>query len=167
MKYIHSFETVSAFTEEYTGSGYTEPWVSYTKENQKVDYNRVPVVTLINQWDYWDEDEGAVTTSTTITVRNLAISCSDLWAFSGARKPLTDSCSLAITVEDKDGNQIYYSGGPKYPSGYDTMTDCEKCDYYYNEHEISDGEYMYNIANGKFIPLLDGCTITLWWNTWK
>ena len=156
MIYLHRFETVSAFTEEYTGSGYTEPWVSYTKENQKVDYNRVPEVTLID-----------AVTHVTITLKNLEISCSDLWAFSEAHKPGNRSCSLSITVEDKDGNQIYYSGGPKYPSGYDTMTDCEKCGYYYNEHEISDDEYMYDIANGKFIPLLDGCTITLHWLTWK
>ena len=40
MRYVHIFDTVSAFTEKYTGSGYTEPWVSYTKENNKVDYNK-------------------------------------------------------------------------------------------------------------------------------
>lgn len=154
MRYIHNFGTVSAFTEEYTGSGYTEPWVSYTKENQKVDYNYVPEVTLVN-------------TPATITLKNLEISCSDLWAFSEAHKPDGGSCSLSITVEDKDGNQIYYSDGPRYPSGYDTMTDCEKCDYYYNEYEISGDEYMYGIANGKFIPLLDGCTIALRWDTRK
>lgn len=168
MRYIHNFGTVSAFTEEYTGSGYTEPWVSYTKENQKVDYNYVPEVTLVNTWSWWDETTGdEVSTSATITLKNLEISCSDLWAFSEAGKPDGGSCSLSITVEDKGGNQIYYGGGPRYPSGYDTMTDCEKCGYYYNEHEISDDEYMYDIANGKFIPLLDGCTITLYWDTWK
>ena len=36
--YIHLFETVSAYTEA-RNSEYTEPWVSYTVENEKVDYN--------------------------------------------------------------------------------------------------------------------------------
>lgn len=41
MKYLHKYEEVSAFTEDYNGSGYTEPWVSYTNENDHVDYNKI------------------------------------------------------------------------------------------------------------------------------
>ena len=40
MEYIHNFETVSAFTEEYEGDEYKEPWVSYVKENGMVKYNK-------------------------------------------------------------------------------------------------------------------------------
>ena len=40
MKYLHKSQTVSAFTEDYNGSGYTEPWVSYTGENEAVNYNK-------------------------------------------------------------------------------------------------------------------------------
>ena len=40
MRNIHLFETVSAFTESYEGEGYLEPWVSYTRENTHVDYNK-------------------------------------------------------------------------------------------------------------------------------
>lgn len=40
MEYIHNFETVSAFTEEYEGNEYKEPWVSYVKENGMVKYNK-------------------------------------------------------------------------------------------------------------------------------
>lgn len=43
MKYVHYYETVSAFTEDYEGEAYLEPWVSYTNENDHVDYNKAPV----------------------------------------------------------------------------------------------------------------------------
>lgn len=42
-KYLHSFETESAFAAAYNGSDYLEPWVSYTDEiegEEHVDYNR-------------------------------------------------------------------------------------------------------------------------------
>lgn len=44
MKYLHKFNTESAFTEAYNGSGYHEPWVSYTDETEgqeHVNYNKV------------------------------------------------------------------------------------------------------------------------------
>ena len=41
MKYLHKFEELSDFTEEYMGEAYKEPWVSLTKENDKVDYNKL------------------------------------------------------------------------------------------------------------------------------
>ena len=40
MKYLHKYETVTAFTQDYNGTGYTEPWVSYTVENEGVFYNK-------------------------------------------------------------------------------------------------------------------------------
>lgn len=40
MKYVHLFETASEFEEAYNGSGYTEPWVSYTQQNSTVNYNK-------------------------------------------------------------------------------------------------------------------------------
>ena len=40
MKYLHNYDTVSHFEETYEGTGYTEPWVSYTQENDHVDYNK-------------------------------------------------------------------------------------------------------------------------------
>ena len=42
-QHLHLFETVSAFTEQYKGEGYKEPWVSYTEENGKVVYNKNPL----------------------------------------------------------------------------------------------------------------------------
>ena len=38
--YIHYFDSASTFDEEYWGSGYTEPWVSYIDENEEVNYNK-------------------------------------------------------------------------------------------------------------------------------
>ena len=40
MRFLHRYETVSAFTEDYNGEAYVEPWVSYTHENEQVDYNK-------------------------------------------------------------------------------------------------------------------------------
>ena len=39
-QFLHLFETVSAFTEQYNGEAYEEPWVSYTEENNNVNYNK-------------------------------------------------------------------------------------------------------------------------------
>ena len=71
MKFIHNYNDLTAFTEDYNGSGYTEPWVSFTHENNKVDYNKKELwlrvfqnsnidgytaeeLEIINNiWDYW------------------------------------------------------------------------------------------------------------------
>lgn len=45
-KYLHHYETESAFTAAYNGEDYLEPWVSYTDETEgqeHVDYNKQPV----------------------------------------------------------------------------------------------------------------------------
>ena len=39
-KYVHLFETQADFTAAYNGSEYQEPWVSYTIQNEEVDYNK-------------------------------------------------------------------------------------------------------------------------------
>ena len=38
--YLHRYEADSAFTPDYEGSYYHEPWVSYTIENKEVHYNK-------------------------------------------------------------------------------------------------------------------------------
>lgn len=45
-KYLHLFDSASAFTEAYNGNDYHEPWVSYTEANEHVDYNKIPIVPL-------------------------------------------------------------------------------------------------------------------------
>lgn len=40
--FLHLYETEEQLNEIYNGSGYTEPWVSYTKEITKVHYNKKP-----------------------------------------------------------------------------------------------------------------------------
>ena len=41
-KYLHLYDDVTAFTQDYNGEAYVEPWVSYTEENEHVDYNKRP-----------------------------------------------------------------------------------------------------------------------------
>ena len=38
--YIHEYQTVCAFTQDYEGEYYHEPWVSAVRENSQVDYNK-------------------------------------------------------------------------------------------------------------------------------
>lgn len=44
MQFLHKYETVTAFTQDYNGTGYTEPWVSLTVEDDSVHYNKGVVV---------------------------------------------------------------------------------------------------------------------------
>ena len=39
-KHLHRYQTNAEFEAIYNGSGYTEPWVSYIDENERVDYNK-------------------------------------------------------------------------------------------------------------------------------
>ena len=38
-KYLHLYEAQSEFESAYTNN-YVEPWVSYTEENEEVNYNK-------------------------------------------------------------------------------------------------------------------------------
>ena len=40
MVYIHCFDDNASFEEQYNGEEYKEPWVSLTKENNKVNYSK-------------------------------------------------------------------------------------------------------------------------------
>ena len=44
--YLHRYEADSAFTSDYNGSYYHEPWVSYTIENKEVHYNKRKTMTV-------------------------------------------------------------------------------------------------------------------------
>lgn len=46
-KFLHLYDAISAFTQDYNGEAYVEPWVSYTEENEHVDYNKVPLIKRI------------------------------------------------------------------------------------------------------------------------
>lgn len=40
MKYLRKYQKNEEFEADYNSSSYLEPWVSFTKENDKVDYNK-------------------------------------------------------------------------------------------------------------------------------
>lgn len=40
IKYVHYFDTNEEFLAKYNSSAYTAPWVSYTKENGDINYNK-------------------------------------------------------------------------------------------------------------------------------
>lgn len=39
-KYLHLYDTEAEFDEAYNGDSYLEPWVSYTEDIERVDYNK-------------------------------------------------------------------------------------------------------------------------------
>lgn len=41
-RYIHLYQTKAEFNAVYNGEEYLEPWLSYTEENSKVDFSKVP-----------------------------------------------------------------------------------------------------------------------------
>ena len=52
MKFIHRFDTVDDFERDYNGTGYTEPWVSYTEEQGRVNYNKANWARIdLNVWE--------------------------------------------------------------------------------------------------------------------
>lgn len=42
-RFLHKYQTLSDFNTDYNGSAYQEPWVSYTTQNEQVDYNKEAV----------------------------------------------------------------------------------------------------------------------------
>ena len=44
-KYLHLYETTSAFEADYNGEYYHEPWTSLTKQDGDVNYNKKVAVT--------------------------------------------------------------------------------------------------------------------------
>ena len=85
MKYVHYYETTSAFTEDYEGEAYLEPWVSYTHENDHVDYNKHGSPS--GDYDYVD----------------LGLPSGTLWA----------TCNIGATSPEEYGN--YYAWGETEP----------------------------------------------------
>ncbi len=43
-RFLHRYQTLSDFNTDYNGSAYQEPWVSYTTQNEQVDYNKIKVI---------------------------------------------------------------------------------------------------------------------------
>lgn len=66
-KYIHLYETTSAFEADYNGEYYHEPWTSFTKQDGDVNYNkRTGEEKYIRiEWSYGDEDYTTVETNLT------------------------------------------------------------------------------------------------------
>lgn len=51
MEYLHFFKTNSEFENRYTAI-YNEPWISYTEDKNRVDYNKITREMLIFQYIY-------------------------------------------------------------------------------------------------------------------
>ena len=52
MEQLHFFNTNSEFEAQYNGVNYIEPWMSYTEDENRVDYNQITREMLIFQHIY-------------------------------------------------------------------------------------------------------------------
>lgn len=99
MKYLKYFENEEDFTSAYTGEEYAEPWVSYTKENMEVAYNKRKLWFRVYQYmcyacdaqDFYPKEEIEL-------IENLPDYFGEEDPETGERKPL---CDLTI----------YFTGG--------------------------------------------------------
>lgn len=60
MHNLHLFKKTSDFTSEYEGDAYFENWVSYTREDGHVAYNKMPVKDLWFRVPYYGSDDSAI-----------------------------------------------------------------------------------------------------------
>ena len=67
-KYLHYYETDSAFEADYNGVAYVEPWLSFAEESDRVDYNKAANITEITYDFHLD----------LATIEKLGITCEDL-----------------------------------------------------------------------------------------
>lgn len=68
-QYLHYFRTNAQFDNAYNGTGYYEPWVSYTLETDDTEYNKTPESTYLtfdikgNGDIYWKAQSGTPTSN--------------------------------------------------------------------------------------------------------
>ena len=105
MKYLHKYQTLSAFTEDYNGSGYTEPWISYTVENTEVNYNKHWLRIPQYRSEQTVTDEGW--TDEELNILNDFFSTFKIIGFDYE----TANTGTTFDVDVEDGLTLYYVGG--------------------------------------------------------
>lgn len=103
MKFIHNYGTDAAFIEEYTGSGYTEPWVSYVQESDKVDYNKVSGYFRVPQYESNSQDYSA-------EEKKFFEHFFDVFYVEGF-DPATSQTGTTFNVRVTGDVEIYFTGG--------------------------------------------------------
>ena len=156
-QFLHLFETENEFTSAYTGENYNEPWVSYTEETEKVDYNHKNYITIIDHDNF-----------VTIIGPNETLTCEELYQLMG-EPAHTSWCDFGIEVFNQAGQKIFsgftYVGDSPHPA-----TACEKIDFYWNTNPLISGDnpvYIYDTTNEEFYEGLRGCTIRIGWKCYK
>lgn len=75
MEHIRIYDTVSELSDDYklASANYTEPWLSYVKENQSTDFNVKPIVTIVLETgevlEAYDEEGKGITEVTADTLQ--------------------------------------------------------------------------------------------------
>lgn len=90
MEYLHFFETNSEFDAYYTTNIYNEPWVSYTEDKNRVDYNKMTREMAIFQYIYCNN----------VTEEDKE----HLYSASIGARTWTDGTNCAVFIEFYDNN---------------------------------------------------------------
>jgi hypothetical protein len=144
-QHLHLFETVSAFTEQYKGEGYKEPWVSYTKENGKVVYNKSEEEKMLGEYLTFDVISGgniSWKTQTASQTRTIE------YSKNGGDWASITSSSSAVQIPVEAGDSVRFRGNnPDYaePSGYNNNL---------NYGNFGSSTCYYN-ARGNIMSLID------------
>ena len=132
MKYLHLFETETAFNSTYNGEGYEEPWVSYTEEAERVNYNKTEEQKLLETpLTFEITSNGNITWKAYSTAYTLSIDYkknngewTEITAATGNSAP-TISVSSGDTVQFRGNNDRYCGSDGYFPNaGAGFLTTC-------------------------------------------
>ena len=179
MRYLHKFEDIEEFEEQYFGSGYTEPWTSLTEEDGRVKYNKCQCEWVDlgfssgNLWARWnlgamDETEegdayawGELETKSEYYLDNYKFYDETLPGSDSQRITKYNSNDGLTTLETCDDvvKSIACKGGwciPTYEDFEELMYGTEKV---YETRNGVDGVACYSMTNGNsiFFPSTNKC----------
>lgn len=161
-KYLHLYESESAFNVEYNGNDYIEPWVSYTEETQgeeHVDYNKLPLKITVKV--VHDEYDG----------QSLSIVVDMVIEYDDTDVPLNDLMAPVFELHDSGNRQInvvfYDFDGELRPNDMinenafaegSSCTQFTKGDIFYR---VSPEDSPYDFTNERFKDTAMGTTISV------
>jgi len=124
MKYLHLFDTVAEYTTA-RNDNYLEPWVSYTEENTKVNYNKseyerlleTPLTTIAKEngtisFNIWKSMGTDMITSVSYSTDG-----GETWATTNNTN--NKSGHLAITVNVNEGDRVMWKANAQQTGYYD------------------------------------------------
>lgn len=153
MKYIHLFNTVSSFNEAYNGQDYEEPWVSYIRESEGINFNKKIRITGITfQNVSWEVDIPA--TGGTATKDNCDFSVIANYSDGTTEDITTDAVvtgSLVVTATTATTRESV--GTLVLTATYETFTATTNVTAYQEGDSIENKYFTFNVLTGGTLKL--------------